>query len=39
MTIARDAIALAEAFDFLGQIVRWGHIGTAGLALMKVVIG
>lgn len=39
MTIARDAIALAEAFDLRGQIVRWGHIGTAGLALMKVVIG
>jgi TPP-dependent 2-oxoacid decarboxylase len=39
MTIARDAIALPETFDFLGQTVRWGHIGTAGPALMRVVIG
>jgi hypothetical protein len=39
MTIARDAIALEETFDFLGQTVRWGHSGPAGLALLRVVIG
>jgi hypothetical protein len=39
MTIARDAIALPETFDLRGQSVRWGHIGTAGPAPMRVVIG
>jgi hypothetical protein len=39
MTIARDAIALPETFDFLGQAVRWGHIGATGPALMRLVIG
>ena len=36
MTIARDAIALPDTFDFHGQAVRWGHIGTAGPALVMV---
>lgn len=36
MTIARDAIALPDTFYFHGQAVRWGHIGTAGPALVMV---
>jgi pimeloyl-ACP methyl ester carboxylesterase len=36
MTIARDAIALPETFDFLGEAVRWGHIGATGPALVMV---
>ena len=39
MTMARDAIALPETFDLPGQTLRWGHFGTARLALMRVGIG
>lgn len=36
MTHASDALALRETFDFHGQAVRWGQLGTQGPALVMV---
>ncbi|KAF2407580.1 Pimeloyl-ACP methyl ester carboxylesterase [Pseudomonas antarctica] len=36
MTCTRDSLALPETFDFQGQAIRWGQIGTAGPALVMV---
>ena len=36
MTDSSDALALPEAFDFRGQAVRWGQLGTQGPALVMV---
>jgi pimeloyl-ACP methyl ester carboxylesterase len=36
MTHASDALALRETFDFHGQSVRWGQLGTQGPALVMV---
>ncbi|MBV4483342.1 alpha/beta fold hydrolase [Pseudomonas khavaziana] len=36
MTDSSDALALPEAFDFRGHVVRWGQLGTQGPALVMV---